>query len=155
MTRFAAVSHGVRIRWPEWTILSLYAVLVAFAIPYHEPWADEAQAWQLARSLSLPALFQTYIRYEGSPGLWYFLLWPLIRLHVSYTALHWICGTIAVGATALLVFKSPFPRYLKLVLPFTYFLLFRQSFRRQPQQSPSAAIRPTNSPKSLASRKLR
>jgi len=105
--------------------VSLYATIVAFAIPYHEPWADEAQAWQLARSLSLPALFQTYIRYEGSPGLWHFLLWVLVRARVSYSGLHWICGAIAVGATALLVFKSPFPRYLKFALPFTYFLLFQ------------------------------
>jgi hypothetical protein len=119
------LANEVRSRWPEWTTLCLYAAVVAFAIPYHEPWADEAQAWQLARSLSLPALFKTYIRYEASPGLWHFLLWVLIHAHVNYTGLHWICGRIAVGATALLVFKSPFPRYLKLILPFTYFLIFQ------------------------------
>jgi hypothetical protein len=113
------------IRWPEWSVLSLYAALVAFSIPYHEPWADEAQAWQLARSLSLPSLFLTYIRYEASPGLWHFLLWVMIRAHISYTSLHWICGAIAVAATTLLVMKSPFPRYLKLILPFTCFLLFQ------------------------------
>jgi hypothetical protein len=125
VTTFARLYKEVRSCWPEWTSLFLYAALVAFAIPYHEPWADEAQAWQLARSLSLPALFQTYLRYEASPGLWHLLLWILIRAHVSYVGLHWICGGIAVGATALLVLKSPFPRYLKLVLPFTYFLLFQ------------------------------
>lgn len=111
--------------WPEWAALVLYAGLVAFAIPYHEPWADEAQSWQLARSLSLSELFGTYIRYEGTPGLWHFLLWVLIRLHVSYVGLHWICGAIGTAATAVLLFKSPFPRYLKLALPFTYFLLFQ------------------------------
>lgn len=114
-----------RSRWPEWCALSAYAALVAFAIPFHEPFADEAQAWQLARSLSLASLFKTYIRYEGSPGLWHFLLWILIRIHVSYTGIHWICGGIAVAATALLIFKSPFPRYLKLTLPFTVFLVYQ------------------------------
>jgi hypothetical protein len=114
-----------RSRWPEWAALSVYAGLVAFAIPYHEPSADVAQAWQLARSLSLPALFETYIRYEGSPGLWHFLLWVLIRAHLSYSGLPWICGAIAVGAAALLLFNSPFPRYLSLTLPFTFFLLFQ------------------------------
>lgn len=78
----------------------------------------------MARSLSLPSLFHTYIRYEGSPGLWHFLLWILVRLHVSYSGLHWICGAIAVFASSLLIFKSPFPRYLRLGLPFTFFLLF-------------------------------
>jgi hypothetical protein len=112
-------------RWPEWTTLSFYAALVAYAIPYHEPWTDEAQAWQIARSVSLSALFQTNIRHEATTGLWHFLLWVLIRAHVNYTGLHWICGAIAVAGVSLFVLKSPFPRYLKLAFPFTYFLLFQ------------------------------
>jgi hypothetical protein len=125
----ASILDGLRrelhSRWPEWSALFLYSGLVAFAIPYHEPSADVAQAWQLARCLSLHDLFQTYIRYEGSPGLWHFILWILIRAHVSYSGLPWFCGAIAVGAAALLLFKSTFPRYIKLVLPFTFFLLFQ------------------------------
>jgi len=117
----------IRVRWPEWATLSLYAAVVALAIPYHEPWTDEAQSWQLARSLPLSSLFKTYIRYEGSPGLWHFFLWVLIRGHVSYAGLHWICGVIALAASALLVFASPLPRYLRLSIPFTYFLLFQFS----------------------------
>jgi hypothetical protein len=115
----------IRSRWPEWITIASYAVVIAFAIPYHEPWVDEAQAWQLARSLPLVALFQKYIRYEGSPGLWHFLLWILNRAHVSYTGMHWICGAIATGAVSVFVLNSPFPRYLKFSLPFTYFLLFQ------------------------------
>ena len=52
---------------PEWLALGLYGVVVAAAIRWHEPWADEAQAWQIARSLSLRQMFQV-LRYEGSPG---------------------------------------------------------------------------------------
>jgi hypothetical protein len=111
--------------WPEWAALCAYAALVASAIPYHEPWADEAQAWQLARTLSLAELFKTFIRFEAAPGLWHLFLRLLIRLHVSYTGMHWICGAIAAGAAGILVFKAPFPRYLKLSLPFTFFLLFQ------------------------------
>lgn len=127
--RFDGAAGGApdktRSRGPEWSTLFVYAAVVAFAIPYHEPWVDEAQAWQLARSLSLASLFKTFIRYEGSPGLWHFLLWMMTRIHVSYAGLHWICGAIATAAAWLLVFRSPFPRYLKLSLPFTYFLLFQ------------------------------
>jgi hypothetical protein len=110
---------------PEWIVLTAYAALVYWAIRFHEPWADEAQAWQLARSLPLGTLFRQYIRYEGTPGLWHFLLWVLNRAHVSYSALHWLCGLVAISSIALLLFKSPFPRYLKLSLPFTYFLVFQ------------------------------
>lgn len=127
--RFAWVLEGepdaTRSRWPELSALLIYAALVAVAIPFHEPWVDEAQAWQLARSLSLASLFKTYIRYEGSPGLWHLLLWMMTRIHISYAGLHWICGAFATAAVSLLIFRSPFPRYLKLSLPFTYFLFFQ------------------------------
>jgi hypothetical protein len=44
--------------------------------------------------------------------LWHFLLWIPIRARVSYSGMHWICGAITVEPALLLVFKSPFPRYL-------------------------------------------
>ncbi len=123
----APISNPRRVtsRWPEWSVIGLFAAIVAWTIPFHEPWVDEAQAWQLARSLSLVKLFGTYLRYEGSPGLWHLLLWILIRLHVSYAGMHWVCAAIAVGSTALLVLNAPFPRYLTLALPFTFFLLYQ------------------------------
>ena len=54
--------------------------LVAFAIPYMSRRVDEAQAWQMARSLSLGALLEKYIRYEGTPGLWHFFYGSLNRI---------------------------------------------------------------------------
>jgi hypothetical protein len=115
----------VQAQWPELLAIGLFAAAVAYATPSHEPWADEAQAWQLARSLPLGVMFQHYLRYEGSPGLWHLLLWIMIRLHITYTGMHWIAGAIAVAATGVLVLKSPFPRYLKLTLPFTFFLVYQ------------------------------
>jgi len=112
-------------RWPESLCLCLYASVVGFAISRHEPFADEAQAWQLARSLPLKDLFQTYIRYEGSPGLWHGILWILARAHIGYFAMHWIGGAVAVLSAGLLLFVAPFPRLIKLVLPFGYFLVFQ------------------------------
>jgi hypothetical protein len=125
LSTLGAVRTELRSRWPEWAAVSAFAAVIAFAIPFHEPWTDEAQAWQLARSLSLRSLFQTHIHYEATPGLWHFLLWILIRARVSYTGMHWICGAIAVVSAGLLVFKSPFPRYLKLAFPFTFFLVYQ------------------------------
>ena len=115
----------IRKEWPECAATIAYTALLAFAIPFHEPWADEAQAWQLARSLSLPDLFRHYLRYEGSPGLWHLLLHLLVKLHVSYTGMHWISGAIALAGVTLLIFCSPFPRAIRLTLPFTFFLAFQ------------------------------
>jgi len=111
--------------WPEWVTLALYAAIISFAIPYHESWVDEAQAWQLARSLPLHTLLFHYVRYEGSPGLWHLFLWILTKAHISYEGMHWITGAIAVAGVSIFLLRSPFPRYLKLSLPFTCFLLFQ------------------------------
>src|SRR5215471_13552564 len=112
-------------RWPECLTLAAYAGLVAFTILHHEPWSDEAQAWQVARSLPVTEIFRTYIRYEGHPGLWHLLLSGFIRLGGTYDGLHWLCGAIAFVSASLLVFFSPFPRYLRLALPFTFFLPYQ------------------------------
>src|SRR5579863_6732598 len=109
----------------ETAILAGYALIVASAIAHHEPWADEAQAWQLARYLSLHDLFFTYLHYEGHPILWFVALRAMNLLGVSYAGMHWICGAIGVASTAVFLYCSPFPRYLKALLPFTYFLLFQ------------------------------
>lgn len=123
-----AAKSGTRPRlrlWPEWLILFLYSSLVAFTIPFHEPWADEAQAWQMARALSVHDLFFHALRYECTPGLWHLFLCALIQLHVSYTQMHWISGFVAVCGMSLLVFFAPFPRWVRLTLPFTVFFAFQ------------------------------
>ncbi len=105
--------------------LALYTALLIYVIPRHEPWADEAQAWELAKSLSLKSLFGTYIHYEGSPGLWHFLLWLLARMNVTYSGMHWFTGAIALTSAALLMLASPFPLPIRVLLPFTYFFAFQ------------------------------
>lgn len=107
--------------------LGLYSALLVYVIPRHEPWSDEAQAWELAKSLSLKDLFGTYIHYEASPGLWHSLLWLLARAHVSYNGMHWFTAAIVMAAMVLLTTKAPFPLILRLLLPFTYFFAFQYS----------------------------
>lgn len=121
----AGLRASLRSRWPEWVALTAFAAIVAILITHHEPWADEAQSWQLARTLPLGELFHSYIRYEVSPGLWHLLLWFLIRGGVSYVGVHWLCGAIATAAAAVLLLRSPLPRVLRIALPFTYFLVFQ------------------------------
>jgi hypothetical protein len=115
---------SLRIGIAELITFCMYAGLLAWAIPYHEPWADEAQAWQIARTLSfrqiLPAL-----SFEGHPGLWYLVLRLLSRLHVSYAGMHWIAAAVASAGVAVLLIASPFPRFIKLLLPFTFYLSFQ------------------------------
>ena len=110
---------------PEWLTLFAYAAFLAYQIPRHEPWADEAQAWQLARSVPVSQLFSHYLRYEGSPGLWHLLLAGLSKVHISYAGMHWFAGAIAIAGVALLIFLAPFPLTIRLTLPFTFYLAFQ------------------------------
>ena len=128
LPRAVAAEQRTRLRlrlWPEYLTLCLYTSVVFWAIPFHEPWADEAQAWQMARALSAHDLLFHALRYEGTPGLWHLLLRGLILLHVNYAQMHWVCGVIASCGMALLIFCAPFPRWVRLSLPFTVFFAYQ------------------------------
>ena len=102
-------------------------VVIGLGIAGHEPWADEAQAWLLARDQGFWHLMFHAIRYEGSPGLWHALLWALVRLHVSYTGMHWISGAIAVAGIYVFLRWSPFPLILRILFPFGFWLAYQDA----------------------------
>jgi hypothetical protein len=116
-------------RWGAWeTItLALYCAVVAFGIHQHIPWADESQAWMLAHEVSLPTLLTHSLHYEGTPGLWHCLLKLLQLLHLSFTAARWISGGIAAAGAAVLLAYAPFPRIVRLLLPFSFFLAYQDA----------------------------
>lgn len=113
--------------WIDSTILAVYAAVVAAGIRWHEPWADESQAWLLARDNSWPQLMLHRLHYEGSPGLWHTFLWILIRLHISYAGMHWVAGGCAVLGVALLLRCAPFPLWLRALMPFTFWLAYQNA----------------------------
>jgi hypothetical protein len=103
----------------------LYASLLALVISRHEPWADEAQAWLMARDLSLFDLFVRYLRYEGSPGLWHLLLMGPAKLGLPYGAMSVLSGLIATAGILLFLTRSKVPFVLRLLLPFSFILLYQ------------------------------
>lgn len=113
------------VRLLEVGVFVAYLVGLGFAIAVHEPWADEVQSWLLARDLSPAGLFVHQLRFEGSPGLWQLLLMPFAHAHLPLVTLSIIGGAVAAGGVALLVFFSPLPLPLRLLLPFTYFALYQ------------------------------
>ena len=113
--------------WVETLVLAGYALVVAVGLSWHEPWADEAQAWLLARDSGWWPMMLHSVRYEGSPGLWHTMLWVLARLHVSFTGMHWIAGAIACAGIYLLLRHSPFPLILRILLPFGFWLAYQDA----------------------------
>jgi len=106
----------------EAAVFIVYLALLAWTMAHHVPWVDEAQGWLVARDSSLFDLFNTRLRYEGSPGLWHLLLWVLCRMHVSFTAMRWIVSIVPAAGIFVFLRYSPFPAILRIVLPFSFYL---------------------------------
>jgi hypothetical protein len=109
-----------------WTFTLMVCVpYLAFLIwmhVHHEMWRDEIHAWTLSR---LAHGFWDLVTgdriYAGHPPLWYWYL----RVWTWFTESAWgIQAATAAAATAaavLLVRFAPFPRYLKVLLLFSYY----------------------------------
>ena len=115
------------------TVLLVYVCITTFTLQYHEKWADEAQAWLLARDLDLKTLWFHELRYEGHPGLWHTILWFAQRVfHAPYSAIGYIGLAFAIAGVAVLIFKAPFPRIVRWPLAFTYFLVYQYAVIARP-----------------------
>ncbi|MFI5118527.1 MAG: hypothetical protein ACHP8B_17700, partial [Terriglobales bacterium] len=117
----------------DFGVLGLWIAVVGFTINYHEKWADEAQAWLIARDLDLRTIWFHELRYEGSPGLWHTILWIAQHaFHARYGALGYIGVVGAAAGVALLIFKAPFPRIIRWPLAFTYFMVYQYAVIARP-----------------------
>jgi len=113
--------------WVESLILAAYSLVVAVGIAWHEPWADETQAYLMARDNGWWHLMFHEIRYEGSPGLWHSFLWVLTRLHLGIAGMHWASGIVAAAGIYVLLRYSPFPLILRALLPLGFWLAYQDS----------------------------
>jgi hypothetical protein len=125
--------EGITNKSPEILVLIIYfigRIVVGF---FHEPWYDEAVAWQIAKSASLYDIIFEIPHYEGHPPLWHLILLPFAKLGVPYEfSLKFVSLVFSGSAVILLVFKSPFPRIIRLLLPFTYFLFYQYGVISRP-----------------------
>jgi hypothetical protein len=103
----------------------VYGLVVVFVVAHHEPWADEAQSWLLARDAGLADLWTRLLHYEGTTGLWQTLLHGLIAAHLPYLAMNGFSALLGLAAACVLLWRSPFPLVIRVALPFTFFLCYQ------------------------------
>lgn len=106
-------------------IFLIYLVLLAIVVGHHEPWMDEAQAWLLAKDVTLKELLVKYLRYEGSPGLWHIILMVAAKLGLPYFSINIISASFSAIGVWLFIKFAPFPRLVKILFPFTFFVFFQ------------------------------
>lgn len=110
----------------------LYCIGVIFITIFHEPWYDEFQAWEISKA-SLHDILFFIPHYEGHPPLWHLILKIFSSLNFNPEIGIRIPNLLFMfGAVWLLVFKSPFPKAVKLTLPFTYFLFYQYGVLSRP-----------------------
>ncbi len=111
---------------PEIFAFLVYAAAHLGMAAVHEPFFDEAEAWQIARSVTLKPLFLETPHYEGHPPLWHLILMPLAKAGAPYELSLSLVSLAFMGtAVFLILWRAPFPRLVRLLLPFTYFFFYQ------------------------------
>lgn len=130
---FATKTDAHKSRFPEWTVLLLYVICHCIISMMHEASFDEAHAWNIAKDAGVfEAIFEVP-HWEGHPSLWHLILMPFAKAGLEYQISMTFVTLIFSGvAVYLLVFKSPFPRIIRLVLPFTYFFFYQYGVVARP-----------------------
>ena len=114
-------------------VLLIYCVLHLFMTLFHEPWYDEAEAWQIARCASVKDILFTIPHYEGHPPLWHLILAIPAKLNFPYElSLSLISLLFSALAVALFLKYAPFPEWVKVFVPFTYFAFYQYSVIARP-----------------------
>jgi hypothetical protein len=119
-----AIFNSIKNNWLTHLVFLIYIILLSVTILHHEPWADEAQAWLLARDSSPFDLLFKDLRYEGHPPLWYLILIIPSKI-LPYRTISVISAIIAISGVYILLYRSSFPKIVRLLLPFTYFVFYQ------------------------------
>lgn len=113
--------------------LIIYLLGVCTVSFFHEPWFDEAQAWAIARSGSLKEILFEIPHYEGHPPLWHLILVTFAKLGAPYELSLAVVNIFFMTlAVAVLLFKSPFPKLIRCLLPFNFFLFYQYGVVSRP-----------------------
>lgn len=118
---------------PEHIAVALYVIMHMLMSLVHEPWFDEALSWLIARDSSLYEIFFVTPHYEGHPALWHLILVPFAKLGAPYELSLSIVSLVFSGlAMALFIYKAPFKRIIRLIVPFSYYLFYQYGVISRP-----------------------
>ncbi len=122
-------------------VLILYISGLVFVTSFHELWFDETQAWLIARCASYKEMLTEVPHYEGHPPFWHLLLSIFAKngapVEFTLKAINIIFSAVAM---ALLIFRSPFPKTVRYLLPFTYFFFYHYGVYSRPYSVTMIAV---------------
>src|SRR5438067_5704890 len=105
-------------------LTAIFLTLSIFNVAHHAMWRDETRAWQIAAASPTLAALRQNLRYEGTPMLWYLILWGLTRFTSNMLAMQIVHVLIAAGVVFVFALVAPFGRAIKTLFAFGYFPFF-------------------------------
>lgn len=128
-------------RYALTSAFALYIILLSAVSFFHEPWFDEAEAWQISKCSSLYDLFFTVPHSEGHPPLWYLLLAPFSKTGMPYEFSLSLVNIIFISAAVwVLMFKTKLPGLMRMLTPFTYFFFYQYGVVSRPYSVMTLAL---------------
>lgn len=110
--------------WLDILLLAGWAALVGFQISRHAMWRDEVRALTIALNGDDLVAMLKGLHGEGHPALWYLLLRGAHAVFDRVEVLSAVAFVVGLVTVALLIFRSPFPRPLVLLMITSHALLF-------------------------------
>ena len=97
-----------------------------FAGSHHEPWADEAQSWLIARDNHTLAGLLYAVKYEGTLPVWHLLLKVFQLAGLDYGHIY-IIPLLLTAAGVVILFFTDAPVVAKVMLPLSYYVIFQNA----------------------------
>jgi len=107
----------------RWALFLAYAVVTFVLTLRHEPWADELQAWLIARDCTVPEIFKM-MRWEGHFVPWYLMLHVFAAHGGPVLCMSLLSWAFMAAAGAFFVFRAPFTLPLKALILSSAGMLF-------------------------------
>lgn len=105
-------------------VLAIWIAALVVTVQRHEMWRDELQAWSIAAPATSLADLWHRAAYEPDPNLWFVVLFAASRISSAPFVVQIVNVLIATGAAALVLFRAPFPPWLRVLLAFSYMMFF-------------------------------
>ena len=107
----------------RWMLFTAYAAVTFVLVLRHEPWADELQAWLIARDSSVPEIFRA-MRWEGHFVPWYLMLHVFAANGCPVLCMNLLSWAFMAAAGAFFVFRAPFSLPMKALVLSSAGMLF-------------------------------
>jgi hypothetical protein len=105
-------------------IFILYVFVLSISMMHHELWGDELHSWNIAKASTTFSDLIHNTRYEGHPPVWYTILWIVSKFTHNVRYIQVPQFIIACLVVFVILFFSPFPLFMKILIPFGYYFLF-------------------------------